>query len=118
MEWSTVDLGYGLRQFLRYAFDMDSFGGRLMLQWFVCLLQAHYVHLGYDLQRYLCGSYSLVLARRVFEDVPVDATRFESGSARERVENFTGFMLGRETDDAFLETDAFLHMLKACGSRR
>ena len=77
-------LGFILRKFLEFGFSMKGFDGRLRLQKFICLLQAHGICLGYD---YWCllGPYcsSLATGRFILGDIYTDTVR-ESGTTERR----------------------------------
>ena len=122
MNRSTVDLGMILRQAPKFEFDMDTFGGRLRLQKFIYLLQAHGIYLGYDFSWYLRGPYCTGLTtcgfalRDIYRDIPetVDV-EFADPDDQLNFERFLKFVEDKETDTNYLEIAASIHILKKTG---
>ena len=113
-------LGFILRKFPNFEFDMNTFDGRLRLQKFIYLLQAHDVYLGYDFSWYMRGPYCTTLAtagfalRTFYDDLQSsdrrkDESGFVSTIVQERFERFAKFIKSRERNANFLEAAASLH---------
>ena len=122
MNRPTVDLGFILRQAPDFEFDMDEFDGRLRLQKFIYLLQAHGVYLGYDFSWYLRGPYCSALTtcgfalRDIYDEIPENAeARFLNSGDQRNFKKFLEFVKGREMDHEYLEIAASIHMLKNLG---
>lgn len=122
MNRPTVDLGMILRQAPEFKFDMDTFDGRLRLQKFVYLLQAHGIYLGYDFSWYLRGPYCTGLAtcgfalRDIYGDIPEDVrVEFADSDDQLNFERFLKFVKGKEMDTNYLEIAASIHILKKAG---
>ena len=121
MDMQAFTLGHILRQFPNFEFSMDTFEGRLRLQKFVYLLQAHDIYLGYDFSWYLRGPYCTTLATSGFmlnEFYPMMSTHpkeksegFLSSTIRARFKKFRNFIQGKESDSNFLEAAASLDFL-------
>lgn len=97
-------------------FDMSTFGGRLVLQKTIYLLQSFGVYLGYRFSWYIRGPYSPRLARAGFEleDVYGKITepgRFRGG-AQKKFDAFLAFMGDKKNDPDRLEILASIHFLK------
>ena len=122
MNRPTVDLGMILRQAPEFEFDMDTFDGRLRLQKFIYLLQAHDIYLGYDFSWYLRGPYCTGLAtcgfalRDIYHDIP-ESVKVKFADAKDQLnfEKFLEFVKGKETDASYLEVAASIHILQKTG---
>lgn len=119
MNRPTIDLGMILRQAPAFKFDMDTFDGRLRLQKFIYLLQAHGIYLGYDFSWYLRGPYCTGLTtcgfalKDIYHDIPEDVkARFADPSDQLNFEKFLKFVEGKEMDTHYLEIAASIHILK------
>lgn len=122
MNRPTVDLGMILRQAPEFKFDMDTFDGRLRLQKFIYLLQAHGIYLGYDFSWYLRGPYCTGLAtcgfalRDIYRDIPKDVkVEFADADDQLNFGRFLKFVGGKETNADYLEIAASIHILKKAG---
>ena len=119
MDRQPFVLGFLLRKFPEFEFRMDNFDGRLRLQKFIYLLQAHDIYLGYDFSWYLRGPYCTTLAAAGFaldnfyDDIPqhTQKSKFTNNVIQKRFEKFVKFICGKETDEGFLEAAALLHFL-------
>lgn len=122
MNRPTVDLGMILRQAPEFKFDMDSFDGRLRLQKFIYLLQAHGIYLGYDFSWYLRGPYCTGLTtcgfalKDIYHDIPKNVkAEFADPDDQLNFERFLKFVDGKEMDTDYLEIAASIHILKKTG---
>ena len=121
MDRQPFVLGFILRKFPEFDFSMDTFDGRLRLQKFIYLLQAHGVYLGYDFSWYLRGPYCSSLAtdgfilEDIYADMKADSrkdrTEFANSFIQKRFERFAKFIKPKVQDRVFLETAASLHCL-------
>ena len=122
MNRPTVDLGMILRQAPEFEFDMDTFDGRLRLQKFIYLLQAHGIYLGYDFSWYLRGPYCTGLTtcgfalKDIYHDIPKNVKAgFADPNDQLNFEKFLEFVDGKEMDTNYLEIAASIHILKKTG---
>lgn len=120
MEQQPFVLGFLLRKFPKFDFQMTTFMDRLRLQKFVYLLQAHNIYLGYDFSWYIRGPYCTTLATAGFaltsfyDDIPKQTknTKFANSIVQSRFDTFAKFIDKKENDADFLEAAASLHFLK------
>lgn len=124
MDRQAFVLGHILRLFPGFGFSMETFDGRLRLQKFIYLLQAHGIYLGYDFSWYLRGPYCTALAAAGFmldgfyEMMPSGPSKsegFVNGAMRDWLKRFTDFVSGEEGNANFLEAAASLHFLLETG---
>lgn len=114
----VLDLGYVLRHFPDLEFGVGDTGHRLRVQRFVYLLQSFDIYLGYDYTWYMHGPYCTTLAAMaralsgIYDKIPYDqGMTFVDPGVQRRFERFKRFIAGRESDGAFLEIAASLHVL-------
>lgn len=112
-------LGFLLRKFPEFDFNMGGFDGRLRLQKFICLLQAHDAYLEYGFSRHMRGPYCAAPAasgfalRGFYEHMPRNSkdSGFASSAVRGRLDRFAGFIRSRGKDAKFMEAVASLRFL-------
>ena len=116
MDPQTVDLGFVLRQFDKFTFDISNQDKMFRLQHFVYLLQAHGISLGFSYSWNLRGPFSTTLYIRAkelechWDNVPTINARFLYDAVQDKFLEFSEFIRGKEDDDAFLSVVSALHM--------
>ena len=120
-------LGHILRNFPNFKFSVDDFEGRLRIQKFIYLLQAHDIYLGYEFSWYIRGPYDIMVAANclsldeIYDNLPTNNGRFTNNIVQKRFKKFKHFINGHENDLQFLLVTSSIHYLlvtgKACSKR-
>lgn len=114
-EQRTLVLGALLKRI--GTFNLGTFGGRLVLQKTIYLLQSYGLNLGYNFSWYIHGPYSPQLTKdafrlqNIYSQIP--AAEFTDPKIERRLTEFLKFVGDKKTDGDWLEQLACTHFLKS-----